>query len=30
MAVNVRFTAFAVQMAIAAYWSWQLLLGTRI
>jgi hypothetical protein len=29
MAVNVRFTAFAVQMAIAAYWSWQLLLGTR-
>lgn len=27
MAVNVRFTAFAVQMAIAAYWSWQLLFG---
>ncbi len=28
MAVNVRFTAFAVQMGIAAYWSWQLLMGT--
>ena len=27
MAVNVRFTAFAVQMGIAAYWSWLLLTG---
>ena len=25
MAVNVRFTAFAVQMSIGAYWSWLLL-----
>jgi hypothetical protein len=24
MAVNVRFTFFAVQMAIAAYWAWAL------
>lgn len=26
-AVNIRFTAFAVQIAIAIYWSWALLLG---
>ena len=26
-AVTLRFTAFTVQMAIAAYWCWQLLLG---
>jgi uncharacterized MAPEG superfamily protein len=25
LAVNVRFSAFVVQMAIAAYWSWALL-----
>ena len=27
LAVNIRFLAFAGQMAIAAYWSWALLLG---
>ena len=27
VAVNVRFSAFAVQLAIAAYWSWALLVG---
>jgi uncharacterized MAPEG superfamily protein len=27
-AVYVRFTAFAVQIAIAAYWSWAVLLGS--
>jgi len=26
-AVNVRFLAFTVQMAIGVYWSWRLLLG---
>lgn len=27
VAVNIRFAAFAVQMAIAAYWAWRLLFG---
>jgi uncharacterized MAPEG superfamily protein len=27
LAVNVRFSAFVVQMAIAAYWSWALLVA---
>lgn len=27
LAVNIRFLAFAVQIAIAAYWSWALLVG---
>lgn len=27
VAVNIRFSAFAVQLAIAAYWSWALLVG---
>ena len=27
LAVNLRFTAFAVQLAIAIYWSWGLLAG---
>jgi uncharacterized MAPEG superfamily protein len=26
-AVNLRFTAFAVQTGIAAYWTWRLLMG---
>ena len=27
MAVNARFTAFAVQVAIAVYWAWALVVG---
>ena len=27
VAVTLRFSAFAVQMAIGAYWSWRLLAG---
>lgn len=27
MAVNARFTAFAVQLAIAVYWAWALVVG---
>jgi uncharacterized MAPEG superfamily protein len=27
LAVNIRFLAFAVQIGIAAYWSWALLVG---
>lgn len=27
MAVNARFTAFAVQVAIAVYWAWSLVVG---
>jgi uncharacterized MAPEG superfamily protein len=27
LAVNLRFTAFAVQLAIAVYWAWALLAG---
>ena len=27
LAINLRFTAFAVQMAIGAWWAWRLLVG---